>query len=122
MLSYKDLYHAPRKLSILLHEQRFVQNQKFRTRYRYNLFLNIALTNKELVKNTLYLALYNEIFINGQRNIGSGNTVEIFDRNRLYIALGFVFIDRLRLQLGVMNQTTDGWKKNQFQVSLHHQL
>jgi len=104
------------------YEQRFVQNQKFRTRYRYNLFLNIALTNKELVKNTLYLALYNEIFINGQRNIGSGNTVEIFDRNRLYIALGFVFIDRLRLQLGVMNQTTDGWKKNQFQVSLHHQL
>ena len=41
------------------YEQRFVQNHNFRTRYRYNLFLNVALTSKEMKKNTLYLALYN---------------------------------------------------------------
>ena len=47
------------------YEQRFVENQDFRTRYRYNLFLNIALNKKEMEQKTIYLALYNELFING---------------------------------------------------------
>ena len=46
-------------------EQRFVENQSFRTRYRYNLFLNIPLNNTEMEDKTLYLALYNELFMNG---------------------------------------------------------
>ena len=104
------------------YEQRFVQTQTFRTRYRYNVFLNVGLTNKELKKNTLYLALYNEMFLNGQQNIGNGNTVEIFDRNRFYVALGFMLIDNLKLQVGLMNQVTNGWKKNQLQISIHHKL
>ena len=102
------------------YEQRFVQSQNFRTRYRYNLFLNIALTKSDMSKNTLYLALYNELFINGQRNIGNGTDVSIFDRNRFYVALGFVLLDNLKVQCGLMNQTTDTWSKNQLQVSLHH--
>ena len=71
-------------------------------------------------KNTIYLALYNELFMNGQRTIGNGNTVEFFDRNRLYGAVGYVIQDGLKVQLGVMNQTTDSWGKNQIQLSLHH--
>lgn len=101
------------------YEQRFVEGQDFRTRYRYNLFLNIPLNKTEMEKNTVYLALYNELFINGQRGIGNGNEVEIFDRNRLYAALGFIAKKRIKFQLGVMNQTTDNWSKNQLQVSLH---
>ena len=58
--------------------------------------------------------------MNGQREVGSGNSVEFFDRNRLYGAIGFVIQKGLKLQLGVMNQTTDGWGKNQLQLSLHH--
>lgn len=104
------------------YEQRFVQNQEFRTRYRYNLFINVGLTKKELKKNALYLALYNELFINGQRNIGNGKTVEIFDRNRFYVAIGFMLLDNLRLQVGLMNQTTNASKKNQLQLSIHHSL
>ncbi|WP_297869788.1 DUF2490 domain-containing protein [uncultured Flavobacterium sp.] len=34
------------------YEQRFVDNQDFRTRYRYNVFLNVAL-NKKTIKRTL---------------------------------------------------------------------
>jgi len=102
------------------YEQRFVENQDFRTRYRYNLFLNIALNKANMEKNTIYLALYNELFMNGQRTIGNGNTVEFFDRNRLYGAVGYVIQDGLKVQLGVMNQTTDSWGKNQIQLSLHH--
>ena len=102
------------------YEQRFVENQDFRTRYRYNLFLNIALNKVNMERNTIYLALYNELFMNGQRTIGNGNTVEFFDRNRLYGAVGYVIQDGLKVQFGVMNQTTDSWGKNQIQLSLHH--
>lgn len=102
------------------YEQRFVENQDFRTRYRYNLFLNIALNKTNMERNTIYLALYNELFMNGQRTIGNGSTVEFFDRNRLYGAFGYVIQDGLKVQLGVMNQTTDSWGKNQIQLSLHH--
>lgn len=102
------------------YEQRFVENQDFRTRYRYNLFLNIALNKANMERNTIYLALYNELFMNGQRTVGNGNTVEFFDRNRLYGAVGYVIQDGLKVQLGIMNQTTDYWGKNQLQLSLHH--
>ncbi len=102
------------------YEQRFVQNQDFRTRYRYNFFLNIALNKLDMEVKTIYLALYNEIFINGQRNIGDGNTVEIFDRNRFYVATGYVIKKGFKVQLGIMNQTTNNWGKSQLQLSLHH--
>ncbi|MFL1897429.1 DUF2490 domain-containing protein [Aquimarina sp. 2-A2] len=101
-------------------EQRFVEDQDFRTRYRYNIFLNVALNKTEMEKNTLYLAFYNELFINGQRDIGNGRSVEIFDRNRFYAAMGYIIKKELKVQLGVMNQTTDGLNKNQLQLSLHH--
>ena len=104
------------------YEQRFVDSQDFRTRYRYNLFLNVPLNKAAMEANTLYLALYNEIFINGQRNIGNGKSVEIFDRNRFYAALGFMLKKNLKIQCGLMNQTTNNWKKNQAQLSLHHKF
>jgi len=101
------------------YEQRFVENQDFRTRYRYNLFLNIPLNKKEITDKTFYLALYNELFINGERNIGDGKRVEVFDRNRFYIATGYVVKKNLKVQLGIMRQSTNGWNKNQLQVSVH---
>ena len=104
------------------YEQRFVENQDFRTRYRYNLFLNIPLNKSAMDDKTLYIALYNEIFINGQRKIGNGNTVEIFDRNRFYLAMGYMIKKGLKIQFGVMRQTTDNWSKNQLQLSFHQKI
>jgi len=101
------------------YEQRFVENQDFRTRYRYNLFLNIPLNKAAMEKNSVYLALYNELFINGQQDIGNGNTVEYFDRNRFYAAIGYMIKKGLKVQAGIMNQTTNTWSKNQLQVSFH---
>jgi hypothetical protein len=100
-------------------EQRFVEDQDLRTRFRYNIFLNIPLNHPGMDVHTLYLALYNEIFINGQRRIGMGKEVELFDRNRAYIALGYILSKGLKIQLGIMNQTTDYWSKNQLQASVH---
>ena len=80
------------------YEQRFVENQDLRSRYRYNLFINVPINKKTLEKKAIYLALYNEIFINGQRAIGNNNSVEIFDRNRAYAAIGYIIKNGIRVQ------------------------
>ena len=100
----------------LRYEQRFVEEQSLRTRYRYNLFVNVALNQKEMKEKTIYLALYDEIFINGTGMPGQS----IFDRNRAYIALGYVLKKGMKFQFGIMNQTTNTVNKNQLQLSFHH--
>ncbi len=102
------------------YEQRWVENQDFRTRYRYNLFINVPWNKKDLSKGAIYTAVYNEIFINGERDIGNGTSVQFFDRNRTYIGMGYSLSDKLRFQLGFMEQTTVNWQKGQLQFSLHH--
>ncbi|MFO7744867.1 MAG: DUF2490 domain-containing protein [Psychroflexus sp.] len=52
------------------YEQRWVENQDFRTRLRYSLSINVGLNSKELEPKTLYASFYNELFINGERNNG----------------------------------------------------
>lgn len=103
-------------------EQRFVVDQDFRTRFRYALFITIPLNEKVLLPGTLYLAVYDEVFLNGQREIGNGNTVDVFDRNRLYLGLGYQLSSKLKTQLGFMRQSTENWSKNQLQLSLHHNI
>jgi hypothetical protein len=102
------------------YEQRFVENQDFRTRYRYNLFLNVPLNKKDLSPNAIYVALYNELFINGETGIGDNRSVELFDRNRTYMGMGYVLSPTIRFQLGWMNQKTVNWGKGQLQISMHH--
>lgn len=102
------------------YEQRFVAQQDFRTRYRYNLFINIPFNNTQLSPKTIYGAFYNELFINGERNIGENRNVELFDRNRTYLGLGYVLNNKVRFQFGWMNQTTNNWSKPQLQFSMHH--
>lgn len=104
------------------YEQRWVETQDFRTRFRYNLSLNIPLNHTTLTRKTFYLSFYNELFINGERNIGDGRSVELFDRNRFYSGLGYGLTDKLRIQLGYMQQTTDTYSKGQLQAGLHHSL
>ncbi|RMB58598.1 DUF2490 domain-containing protein [Dokdonia sinensis] len=102
------------------YEQRFVEDQDFRTRYRYNLFLNIPLNSEALDKNTFYAALYNEIFINSQTDIGDNREVQIFDRNRTYLGAGYVIKQGMRVQLGWMHQESVNIGKGQLQFSFHH--
>lgn len=102
------------------YEQRFVEDQNFRTRFRYNLFLNVPINKPTIEEKTYYFALYNEIFINGQKNIGDKRSVERFDRNRFYFALGYAVTSDKRVQLGLMNQTLSNRSKNQLQFSFHH--
>ncbi|NND77559.1 MAG: DUF2490 domain-containing protein [Flavobacteriales bacterium] len=102
------------------YEQRNVEDQDLRTRYRYALFLNFALTGKKFEKGAVYLALYNELFINGQRNVADDTSVPRFDRNRSYAALGYKLSEKTKIQLGTMRQSGNSSFKDQLQLSLHH--
>ena len=101
-------------------EQRWVDDQDFRTRFRYAAFADIPLNGVAPGPGSLYLAFYNEIFINGEREINDGVEVDLFDRSRTYAALGYGLTNGLRLQFGYMHQETANLGKGQVQMSVHH--
>jgi len=101
-------------------EQRWVNGQDFRTRFRYALLANVPLNRPDLSPGAFYLALYNELFINGQRDIGGGREVDLYDRNRLYGALGYQFSETGQIQAGYMQQHSNAVNKGQIQLSLHY--
>lgn len=101
-------------------EQRFVEDQITRTRFRYFLSLNIPLNTESIEKGTYYLSFYDEIFINGQRDIGDDGRVEYFDQNRLYAALGYAVQKNFKIQLGYMNRTVNGGDRSQWQIGAIH--
>jgi hypothetical protein len=88
-------------------EERFLPND-FQMRFRYFLGINIAINKPKIEKNAYYLSAYNEIFINTQQNI--------FDRNRLYGAIGYVINKNIKIEAGYMAQTVETNNRNQFQI------
>ena len=94
-------------------EERFIAND-FQLRLRYFLGLNIPLNKKIMEKNAIYLSAYNEIFINTEK--------PIFDRNRLYGALGLVINENFKLEAGFMAQTLENTNRNQFQIVIFNNL
>ncbi len=120
------LFHSLLSKLFLTHrfryEQRWVESQDFRTRFRYNIFINVPLNQDNLQKGAIYLAFYNELFINGQKDIGNNTEVDLFDRNRAYLALGKTLSDKLKVQAGYMVQTNINFSKGQIQLSLHHSI
>jgi hypothetical protein len=94
-------------------EQRFVEQYKlgsngeftqngyvFRNRVRYRFLLTVPLSRKEMQDNTLFLSLYDEVFL----GFGAGIGKNILDQNRLYGALGWRFNKNFNVQLGYLNQ------------------
>ena len=101
------------------YEQRWTDAENLRTRFRYALFINIPFNRADLKQGAVYLALYDEIFVNGERDVGGGDSVNFFDINRAYGAIGYSLTNSLRAQLGYMQQTTQDQNKGQLQLSLH---
>jgi hypothetical protein len=97
----------------LRYEQRFIESADLKTRYRYAFFASIPLNSSEIKKGTLYLALYDELFLVNN---------DFFDRNRIYGALGFKLLPGLNTQFGYMLQTSKTTNKGQLQISLHQSL
>lgn len=98
-------------------EQRDVQHQDVRTRLRYLLAYNRPLNQDTLGRGAIYLALSNELFLNGERGIGRGRQVDSFDRNRAALGLGYSVTDTNRVQLSYMHQRLDSAWKGQLQLN-----
>lgn len=93
-------------------EQRWISNSnEVRHRARYRLMVSIPLNNPTIEANTFFIGIYDEPFINIQRN-------GTFDRNRLYGAIGYQFNSTTNIQIGVMNQALEGFNKYHLQVGL----
>ena len=82
-------------------EQRFVEDD-FKLRFRYFLGVSYPLTDQ------FYLSSYNEIFLNTVQNA--------FDRHRLYGGLGYILSDRIKIELGYMNQFLINSNRDQINV------
>ncbi len=94
-------------------EERFLPGD-FQMRFRYFLSLNIPLNHKQMIEKTIYASAYNEIFLNAQN--------ALYDRNRLYGALGYVFNKSFKMEVGIMAQTLENTNRNQLQLVLFNSL
>lgn len=103
-------------------EQRDVDGQDRRNRARYFLAANYPFNRSDLGEGAVYLSFYNELFLNLEQGIGNGRSVDHFDRNRAYLALGYSLSDDIRLQFGYMHQETDDVGKGQLQFNLFHRF
>lgn len=89
-------------------EQRWVENQDFKLRFRYFLAFNIPVNKQDMVDNALYVSLYNEVFLNHKNNI--------FDRNRIYGGLGYKLNSLIRFEVGYMSQVYSHGNRSQINI------
>lgn len=88
---YLDRFNFEHRYRI---EQRFTSNG-YKNRYRYRLLLVVPLNNQKLEDNTLFSAIFEEVFFT--------NLPPYFERNRIFGGLGYKF-DFLTFQLGYIYQ------------------
>ena len=95
-------------------EERWV-NSDFLMRFRYRFSPIIPLNHSTLIKNTVYIPLFEEVFFT--------NKAPYFIRNRFYVGAGYQFTKAIALQSGFIRQfdyrtSDDGSGKNFIQVQL----
>lgn len=78
-------------------EQRWIENENMKFRARYFLGLNIPFSGNFMQKNSTYISAYNEVFLIPEKSV--------IERNRLYLALGYVLNKNTRFELGYLVQS-----------------
>ncbi len=95
-------------------EQRWIENNsnnsKYLNRARYRLMLTIPLNHETKEDKTVYLGIYDEIFLN--------LTSQPFDQNRLYFALGYKFNKTVDIQAGYLKHHYSGLGYDRLQFAL----
>ena len=94
-------------------EERFLEDD-FRMRFRYFLGFNIPINNKEMLPKTFYASAYNEIFLHFDS--------PVFDRNRVYGALGYVINKNMRIEAGYVNQIQENRNRGQIQIGFYNTI
>ncbi len=90
-------------------EQRWV-NDDYRNRLRYRLMVFVPLNKPTISPGTLFLGVYDEIFMNTKQ--------VFFDRNRLYGALGYQFSKTTQAQIGYLRQNVNDFGKHHIQFAI----
>jgi len=110
-------------------EQRFIKNVNtgdniFDNRIRYRLQALFPLYNFSPYLRHYFISSYNELFMNLGREVSG----QLFDRNRLYIAMGYQLNPKFNLQFGYLNQViaVPGFERpdvnHNFQMSLVYNM
>jgi Protein of unknown function (DUF2490) len=92
----------------------------YTNRFRLLNRFSIPFKGKTIVDKSFYLSVYDEFMVNFGENVG----LNIFDQNRIYVAIGYKFPKIGRLEVGYLNQLiikSDGKKienNNTFNVGL----
>ena len=90
-------------------EERFIEDD-FKMRFRYRLMVFVPLNKQKIETGTLYLGIYDELFINDKRSF--------FDRNRLYGGLGYQYASNIHFQVGLLRQEVQTTAKTFLQFGL----
>lgn len=98
-------------------EQRWIQpdgveETDFSTRLRYMLLLQFPLTRRTIRPHTLFLASYDELFVN------TGGREGVYDQNRVYVALAYQFTREMCLHTGFLWQMFDERTVRRLQFAL----
>ncbi len=91
-------------------EQRFIESN-FKMRFRYFLSLNYPLKTFKESNSLLYATAYNEIFLNTES--------PVFDRNRLFGGLGWKLNNKLKFEIGYMNQFFENSERDQINLIMY---
>jgi hypothetical protein len=90
-------------------EQRWVDGD-YLNRLRYRLMLFLPLNKTKIEAGSYFLGLYDEIFLNTKNTF--------FDRNRLYVALGYQIRNDLGVQIGLLRQRVNNFGKTYLQFAV----
>ena len=101
-------------------EERLIEDQDFRSRYRYFLNAKVPLNTKTIGPKTFFTYVAGEVFVNGEQDIGDGQTVSLYDRTWLFGGLGYQIKKGLRAEAAYMREITNTQTKGQLILSLFH--
>ncbi|MFK5073629.1 DUF2490 domain-containing protein, partial [Klebsiella pneumoniae] len=73
-------------------EQRFINGDSYRNRFRYRLNTILPINNKVIQKKTFYLSLSDEIALN--------NRDVFFEQNRIFAGAGYGISNQVTIQAG----------------------
>ncbi|MCC5939517.1 MAG: DUF2490 domain-containing protein [Lunatimonas sp.] len=90
-------------------EQRFV-GDRYRDRLRYRLLVNVPINKERMGPKTVFASVYDEVFFHFEDSP--------YDRNRLYIALGYQFTRGVNVQTGWLAQNFSGKTKGYLQLGV----
>ena len=84
----------------------------FRQRFRYRLNGFLPLNKPAIAAGTVFLATYDEVFLNPRG--------PVFERNRLYLGVGYQFTAHFIAQAGYVNQANYNYQTSQGQFVLQN--